>query len=176
MSTMNLTNASQTSISLSQPVLSSIANRVQAVSNYMLRYSLVVILLWIGAMKFTSVEAQAIRPFVENSPFFSWTYPIFGVQGLSNILGTIELLVGLMIATRPWFPRLSALGSLFAVGMFLSTLSFLITTPGAWADEIGGFPAIGVVGQFLIKDLALLGIAIWSVGEAIRAAQDPQTR
>jgi uncharacterized membrane protein YkgB len=55
--------------------------------------------------------------------------------------------------------------------MFLSTLSFLVTTPGTWADEIGGFPAISVLGQFLIKDVALLAIAIWSFGEAVRAAR-----
>ena len=58
-------------------------------------------------------------------------------------------------------------GSLLAVGMFLSTLSFLVTTPGAWADEIGGFPAIGVLGQFLIKDVALLGIAVWVTGDSL---------
>ena len=60
-------------------------------------------------------------------------------------------------------------GSLLAVGMFLSTLSFLVTTPGAWADEAGGFPALGVPGQFLIKDVALLATAVWSFGEAVRA-------
>src|SRR5262245_40792903 len=126
------------------------------------RYGLVLILLWIGAMKFTALEAQAIRPFVENSPLFAWTYPVFGIQGLSNLLGVTEILVGLLIAVRPWLPRVSAIGSLLAVGMFVSTLSFLLTTPGAWASEIGGFPAIGVPGQFLIKDVALLATAVWS--------------
>jgi uncharacterized membrane protein YkgB len=62
----------------------------------------------------------------------------------------------------------SAVGSLLAVGMFLSTLSFLVTTPGAWADEVGGFPAVSVLGQFLIKDVALLAAAVWSFGEAAR--------
>ena len=65
---------------------------------------------------------------------------------------------------------------LLAVGMFLSTLSFLVTTPGTWADEIGGFPAISVLGQFLIKDVALLAIAVWSFGEAVRAAHLTPTR
>ena len=136
-----------------------------------LRYGLVLILLWIGGMKFTAIEAQAIRPFVENSPLFSWTYPVFGVQGLSNILGATEIFVGLLIAVRPWLPRVSAAGSLMAVGMFLSTLSFLVATPGAWADEIGGFPAISVLGQFLIKDVALFAAAVWSFGEAVRAGR-----
>ena len=122
-------------------------------------------------MKFTAYEAEGIRPFVENSPLFAWAYPVFGVQGLSNILGVTEILVGLLIAARPWLPRVSAVGSLLAVGMFLGTLSFLVTTPGAWADELGGFPAISVLGQFLIKDVALLAIAVWSVGEAVRATR-----
>jgi uncharacterized membrane protein YkgB len=135
------------------------------------RYGLVLILLWIGGMKFTAYEAEGIRPFIENSPLFAWAYPVFGVQGLSNHLGVTEILVGLLIAARPWFPRASAAGSLLAVGMFLSTLSFLVTTPGAWADELGGFPAIGVPGQFLIKDVALLAISVWSFGEAARAAR-----
>lgn len=135
---------------------------------HVMRYSLVLILLWIGGMKFTSIEADAIRPFVENSPLFKWTYPVFGVQGLSNILGVTEIVIGLAIAARPWLAGLSALGSFAAIGMFLSTLSFLITTPAAWASEIGGFPAMAVPGQFLIKDAALLGIAIWSFGEALR--------
>jgi len=151
--------------------LAGLGVRAEALGAYALRYGLVLILLWIGGMKFTALEAQAIRPFVENSPLFAWTYPIFGIQGLSHLLGATELLVGLLIAARPWLPRLSAVGSLLAVGMFLGTLSFLVTTPGAWADEIGGFPAISVLGQFLIKDVALLATAIWSFGEAVRASR-----
>ena len=150
--------------------------RAEALGGRALRYGLVLILLWIGAMKFTALEAEAIRPFIENSPLFAWTYPVFGVQGLSNLLGVTEILVGLLSGVRPWLPRVSAVGSLLAVGMFLSTLSFLVTTPGAWADEIGGFPAIGVLGQFLIKDVALLAIAVWSFGEAVRATRLTPTR
>jgi uncharacterized membrane protein YkgB len=56
--------------------------------------------------------------------------------------------------------------------MFLTTLSFLATTPGVWEPSAGGFPALsGFPGQFLIKDLALLGIALWSLGEAWKASQ-----
>ena len=56
--------------------------------------------------------------------------------------------------------------------MFLTTLSFLVTTPGAWEPSLGGFPALSALpGQFLIKDLALLGIALWSFGEAWKASE-----
>ena len=45
--------------------------------------------------------------------------------------------------------------------MFLTTLSFLGTTPGVWETSLGGFPALSAIpGQFLIKDLALLGISL----------------
>jgi uncharacterized membrane protein YkgB len=50
--------------------------------------------------------------------------------------------------------------------MFLTTLPFLFSTPG-W-EPLGGFPALsGAVGQFLSKDVVLLGAAIWSLGEAL---------
>src|SRR5262245_50394115 len=151
--------------------LASLGARTEALGGHALRYGLVLVLLWIGGMKFTAYEAEGIRPFVENSPLFAWTYPVFGVQGLSNILGATEILVGLLIATRAWLPRVSAVGSLLAVGMFLSTLSFLVTTPGTWVAELGRFPAISVLGQFLIKDVALLATAIWSFGEAARGSR-----
>ena len=68
-------------------VLAGLGARAEALGGHALRYGLVLVLLWIGGMKFTAYEAQGIRPFVENSPPFAWTYPVFGVQGLSNILG-----------------------------------------------------------------------------------------
>ena len=53
--------------------------------------------------------------------------------------------------------------------MFLTTLSFLFSTPG-WEASLGGFPALSVVpGQFLLKDVVLLGAAVWSLGEALTA-------
>src|SRR5262249_47498758 len=117
-------------------VLAGLGARAEALGGHALRYGLVLILLWIGGMKFPSYGAEGSRRFVETSPLSAWTYPVFGSQGLSTLLGVPEIRVGLLTAARPWLPRVSAVGSLLAVGMFLSTLSFLVTTPGAWADEI----------------------------------------
>lgn len=136
-----------------------------------LRYGLSLILIWIGAMKFTAYEADGIRPFVENSPFFSWIYPLLGVQGMSNLLGSLEILIGLLMASRPWMPGVSSLASLVAAGMFVGTLSFLVTTPEAWVSDVG-FPKASLVGQFLIKDIALLGTALVCAAEAGRASLD----
>ena len=80
--------------------------------------------------------------------------------------------IALLIAARPFAPRAAALGSLLAVGMFLTTLSFLVTTPGVWEPSLGGFPALSALpGQFIIKDLALLGISLWSLGEAWQVSE-----
>lgn len=138
------------------------------------RYGLVVILAAIGGMKFTAVEAEGIRPFVENSPFMAWTYPVFGIRGLSDLLGLTELAVAAMIASRRWLPVISLGGSVLAIGMFLTTLSFMLTTPGVWDSSLGGFPALGMTGQFLIKDLALLGVACMTAAEAWRACRQCQ--
>ena len=65
------------------------------------------------------------------------------------------------------------IGSAVAVLMFLITLSFLFSTPG-WESSLGGFPALsGAIGQLLIKDVVLLGAALWSLGEAMTATKEP---
>ena len=147
-----------------------ISARVEAVGRELARYGLVVVLVWIGLMKFTEYEAEGIRPFVANSPLTSWVYGLMSVRGFSAVLGVVEVAIALLIAARPFLPRACVVGSALAVGMFLTTLSFLITTPGVWEASLGGFPALSAVpGQFLIKDLALLGISLWSLGESWQA-------
>jgi uncharacterized membrane protein YkgB len=151
---------------------SSLSSRVEAAGRELARYGLVVIVGWIGLMKFTAYEAKGIRLYVANSPLMSWVYELMSFRAFSAVLGVIEVATALLIAARPFSPRASALGSALAVGMFLTTLSFLVTTPGVWEPSAGGFPALsGKPGQFLIKDLALLGIALWSLGEAWKASE-----
>ena len=47
---------------------------LEGVGAGILRYGLVIVLLWIGALKFTAYEADGIQPFVANSPLMSWGY------------------------------------------------------------------------------------------------------
>ena len=151
---------------------SSLSSRAEAVGRELARYGLVVVVGWIGLMKFTGYEAEGIRSFVANSPLMSWVYGLMSVQGFSALLGVVEVAIAILIAARPFAPWAAALGSALAVGMFLTTLSFMVTTPGAWESSLGGFPALSALpGQFLIKDLALLGISLWSFGEAWNASE-----
>ena len=136
-----------------------------------LRYGLVVILLSVGALKFTAYEALAVEKFAANSPFLSWVYDIVSVRTFSGFLGVVEITLALLIATRPRSPRISALGSIGAIFVFLLTLTLVFSTPGAWQPGYG-FPYPSPdPGQFLLKDLLLLGAAIWTAGEALGAAR-----
>lgn len=135
----------------------------------LLRYSLVVILLWIGVMKFTAYEANGIKPLIENSPLMSWMYNFLSVQAMSNFLGFAEIIIAIGIALRPIAVKISGLASLAAIPMFLTTLTFLITTPG-WEASLGGFPSLSAMpGQFILKDISLLAIAIFTAVEAFEA-------
>ena len=131
------------------------------------RYGLVVTLLLIGILKFTSAEAQGIQPLVASSPLMFWLYHYFSLQAVSNLIGTIEIVVAVLIALRPVSARLSFVGSVGAVITFLLTVSFLFSTPGAFQFS-HGLPLLGDAGQFLIKDLVLLGAAFWTAAEAQR--------
>jgi uncharacterized membrane protein YkgB len=129
------------------------------------RYGLVVTLLLIGVLKFTAAEAHGIQPLVAHSPLMSWLYRIFSVQTVSDLIGAIEIIVASLMALRPLSARLSYIGSSGAIITFLLTISFLFSTPGA-SQFLYGFPMLGDAGQFLIKDLVLLGASIWTAAEA----------
>jgi len=91
---------------------------------------------------------------------------VFSVRGMSCILGFVEIGIALMIASTRWFPTVASLGSLLAVGIFLSTISFLVTTPKAWLPETG-FLAISVPGLFLLKDVVLLAAALTTAVDSL---------
>ena len=130
------------------------------------RYSVAAIFLAYGIFKFTDVEANAIAPLTENSPLLFWLNDVFGRQGGSNLIGTMEIIIAIMIASRYFFPIVSALGSLAAAGALAVTLSFLFSTPG--------LSMLSVDAGFLVKDLTLLGASLWAAGEALGALRSGQ--
>jgi uncharacterized membrane protein YkgB len=137
------------------------AERLQRVGEALLRWSLVFLLVFFGALKWTAAEAQGIAPMMTNSPLLAWVSQAFGQQGASEVIGVIELTVASLIAIRRWAPALSVVGGALGMGMFLTTLSFLVTTPN-----------LGDGAAFLLKDLTLLGVATWITGEAWVAVED----
>jgi uncharacterized membrane protein YkgB len=137
------------------------ARPFELASGAILRYSLVLFLVLFGLAKFTQGEALTIQPWVANSPFLSWLYAVTSVQGGSDVIGVIELIVGVLLAVRPWWPRASVIGSLGATIAFALTLSFLFTTPGLSPEWSG----------FLMKDLVLVGAALWTAADSLRAIE-----
>jgi uncharacterized membrane protein YkgB len=138
-------------------------HRLEVVGRGVLRYGLVALLLLWGGLKFTTMEAEAIRPLVEHHPLMSWMYPAFGLRGASAIIGVVELAAAVLMCARRFKPVLSAIGSLIAAVTFAVTLSFLITTPGVLAPD-------NPFGGFLMKDLILFGAALYTASEALTAA------
>lgn len=135
------------------------------------RYGLVVVIGWIGALKFADFEAHQIQPLVAHSPFMGWLYNFLPVYPFSAALGVFELTAAVLIAIKPLAPKLSIFGSLLAILLFLATISFLFTTPGVTEPKGGGFPALSLTGEFLLKDIPLLGLSFWTLSDAIKAAR-----
>jgi uncharacterized membrane protein YkgB len=163
----------------------------------MLRLGLVIVLVWIGGLKFASYEADGIVPLVANSPFMSFLYhfpaPEYrqhmnkegqvvpaneqwnesnGTYPVSYGLGVIIMSLGILIALYPIWPQISAVGSFLLILMSLTTLSFLVTTPEAWVPALGdphyGFPYLSGAGRLVLKDCIMLGAAILTMADAAK--------
>lgn len=132
-----------------------------------LRSALAVNLVWIGALKFEEYEVENIRPLVSSSPLLSPVAEKLGEKSTARIVGLTEIACGSLIAAQPFAPRASMIGSLGAIGIFATTLSFLATTPGAWQEDHGA-PKLSMVGQFLVKDSVLLGASFLTAAESLR--------
>ena len=175
-----------------------LASSFDRVGMGLLRLGLVIVLLWIGGLKFASYEADSIVPLVANSPLASFMYkhpaPEYQLhmnkEGevkpanqewqrsnntylVSNGLGIVIVVLGFLIALYPVLPQASAVGSGLLVLMSLTTLSFLMTTPEAWVPSLGGvhhgFPYLSGVGRLIVKDCIMLGAAVLTMADSARS-------
>jgi uncharacterized membrane protein YkgB len=185
------------------------ANQVQVNSLYLraanldrigmslLRFGLVVVLFWIGGLKFAKYEADSVVPLVANSPFMSFFYnhpaPEYraymnkegefidshrrwhesnGTYRFSYGLGCSIICIGLLIALHPFRPQIAVIGSFLLIFMSFTTLSFLVTTPEVWVpplgDDANGFPFLSIGGRLLIKDLIMFGAAITTMADSAK--------
>ena len=173
-----------------------ISARIDRFGMGILRTALVLVLVWIGGLKFVHYEADSIVPLVANSPALHFFYkdpghykanmnkegelvPSHrewhrnnGTYEFSYGLGMVIVMIGVLIATYPISPSTSAVGSLLLILMSLTTLSFLMTTPEAWVPALGdqqhGFPYLSGVGRLIIKDAIMLGAAMVTLADAAR--------
>lgn len=142
------------------PGVVSTAPFLERSAGHLLRLSIVVIFFWFGLQKFTAYEARGIAPLVSHSPLTSWLN-VLGTQGASMVIGVSELTFGLLLAIGfRWPGSLAAIGgALGSCVTFLTTLSFMVTTPGVFAPS--GPPLLsGTIGVFLVKDIVLLAASL----------------
>lgn len=173
------------------------AARLDRVGMFLLRLGLVVVLFWIGGLKFAKYEADSIVPFVANSPLMSFFYhhpapeyrhfmnregelnPVNrqwhetnGTYPVAWGLGVVIVSIGILIASRPWLPRVAAVGSFLLILMSCTTLSFLATTPEAWVPALGdathGFPYLSGAGRLVVKDAIMLGAAFVTLADSAK--------
>lgn len=142
-------------------------HQLQTLGAAVLRLSLAFLLALFGTFKFFRFEADAIQPLVSHSPLVGWMYTVFSVRTASAVIGTVEVSAAIALLLAPWQPRLGVVGGLLATGTFLTTLSFLASTPGLLAPGSDG-------GGFILKDLVLLGAALHVAGTSILALRVPQ--
>ena len=176
----------------------SAASKLDRVAMAMLRVALVIVLVWIGGLKFVDYEADSIVPLVANSPVMSFLYhrPAEyrthmnregelnlqhrdwhrenGTYTFSHGLGAAIIGIGLLIALYPIWPAISALGSGLLILMACTTLSFLITTPEAWVPALGdanhGFPYLSGAGRLIVKDVIMLAAAVVTLSDSAKTA------
>ena len=146
-------------------------SRTSTIAPLVARYGLAIVLAWFGAMKFTYYESHGISHWVANSPFLSWFYHIMSIEAFGRLNGSIELITAALLAAKPWFPKASVVGGIFATLFFVTTLSFMATTPGTGEASAGGFPILSADGEFLMKDIALIGLALWLLADALQATR-----
>jgi reactive chlorine resistance protein C len=174
------------------------AAKLDRIGMGLLRLGLVLVLLWIGGLKFADYEADSIVPLVANSPAMRFFYhhpaPEYrhymnkegevipahhqwneenGTYPFSYGLGVLIISIGLLIAAYPIAPQASAVGSFLLILMAGTTLSFLVTTPEAWVPAIGsathGFPYLSGTGRLIVKDSIMLGAAVVTLADAAKS-------
>jgi uncharacterized membrane protein YkgB len=174
------------------------ASRLDRLGIAILRIGLVIVLFWIGSLKFAKYEADSIVPFVANSPLMSFFYhhraPEYrhyvnkegelnpahrkwhesnGTYAFSDALGLVIVSLALLIALHPVLPKAATIGSFLVMLMACTTLSFLVTTPEAWVQAAGDstfrFPYLAGPGRLVIKDAIMFGAAIVTMADSARA-------
>ena len=134
-------------------------NQLARTGYYLSLFGAALILLWIGIFKFTPTEAAAIKPLVENHFLTFFVYKIMSVQAVSDLIGVIEIIIALFLIFSAKFAVLKKYAGIGMIIIFLTTLSYLFTTPGMW-KVVDGVP---VTDFFIVKDLMLLGFGLMIV-------------
>jgi uncharacterized membrane protein YkgB len=126
---------------------------------------MVVMLLWAGSYKMTAPGAEGIIPLVSNSPLVAWHFKLFGPYLGADLIGLTEWVAAILISIGYVKPKAGIFGGLIAAGMFFTTSSMIITTPGSIisVQGISYMRYMSFLGLFLFKDIIALGVSFYLI-------------
>ena len=122
---------------------------IEDLGKAMVRWGVVIILAWIGGMKFTAYEAMGIQPLIAHSLRLSWMYDFLSAL-VSTMLGFLEIGTALLIALRSVSPQRLRLAGCSRLACFATTLFMLFSTLG-WEPSLGFSTLSGKPGQSLLR-------------------------
>jgi reactive chlorine resistance protein C len=127
--------------------MESLFRHLEGLARPALRFSLAIVLLWIGALKF--VDPAPVVGLLQASFSFLAFPAVVYLLGCAEVSAALALMAG--VALR-WV-------GLVCVGLFLGTLTIFVIAPAVSFGD-AGFPNLTLAGEFLLKDLVLLAASI----------------
>ncbi len=127
-------------------------------------FPVLLVLLWIGGMKFTLLEAQGIEPLVKSSILMSWMYELWDLQTTSNLIGIYDLLAAGLLMAAIYKRTLLFSAIAMAGAVFVVTQTFIFS----WDAALSGKTLLTTGGHFLIKDLWFIAnlLLFWELSKA----------
>lgn len=110
----------------------------------------------------TAPGAEGIIPLVSNSPLISWHFKLFGPYIGSDIIGLTEITAALLYIVGYFKPQAGIVAGIITTGMFFTTSSMLISTPGT-TIAVHGIRYMNFLGLFLYKDVIALGVSFYLI-------------
>ena len=136
-----------------------LTDSARRISGPFLRFSLAIILAWIGALKF--VDPSPVVGLLQAS------LPFLAFNAFVYLLGSVEIAVAILLVAGIALPY----AGLATVGLFAGTLTIFAIAPAVTA-----FPVLTLAGQFLLKDLGLMAAAVNVIAMAPAAQVLPSMR
>ena len=132
-------------------------------SLHLARFALVIVLGWLGAMRFTASNAATIGQTLTDHLLLG------GLLGDPNgvwparVIGALQLATAVLLAVGERWRMGFRIGAAAAAIICTIPLTLMFTNP-VWIESMGGFPAIGS-GQGIIKYVALAGLGVFVYAE-----------
>lgn len=142
-----------------------IAKTFTTAGQFILRYGLAIAFIWLGLMKLKNSEADYLKQILANSSLFKWLLKYITSYTFSMMIAYLQIIIGVLIALKPVARKLSFWGGVLASVVLFLSVSSLFTSTFVWQAPYG-FPELSKVGQSILKDMVLLGAAMWCVGDS----------